>query len=89
MGHRAVDTIIERLQPKVVIPHHYYIWDMVQRQSTLQIPDTWVEARDDVVYLDSAIKTYDTASIASLSGVVHSFGEHVAFDKAKWFELGE
>ena len=73
----------------MVIPHHYYIWDMVQRGSTLQIPDTWVDAHPDVVHLPGPIQTYSRAGIEGLSGVVHTFGDHVAFDKAAWFEKGE
>ena len=47
MGHVHTAHIIEALKPRVIIPHHYYIWDVVQRQSTLQTCEAWVEAYDE------------------------------------------
>lgn len=88
MGHRAVDAIIGRLRPRVIIPHHYYIWDVVQRQSTLQTPDVWVDKRDKIVRLDGPSIGYRAEEIAKLDGVVHYFGDHVAFDKQRWFAEG-
>lgn len=88
MGHRAVDAIIERLRPRVIVPHHYYIWDMVQRQSTLQSPDVWVDKRDKTVRLDGPTIEYRAEEIAKLDGVVHYFGDYVAFDKQRWFAEG-
>lgn len=84
MGWDHVEAIIERLRPKVVVPHHYYIWDVTQRQSTLQSADPWVNERDGAVWLDSAIKTYTPEDVAGLDRKVHYFGDHVAFDKEAW-----
>ncbi len=88
IGFGAVGEIIERLDPKVIVPHHYYIWDVVQRQSTLQTPSTWLEKYDDVTLIDGPAATYSTDSIAGLNRAIHFFGDHVAFDKAAWFEKG-
>lgn len=84
MGWRHVDSIIERLRPKVIVPHHYYIWDVTQRQSTLQSADPWVNERDGAVWLESAFKTYTPEDVAELDRKVHFFGDHVAFDKQAW-----
>jgi hypothetical protein len=43
MSHAMTASIIARLKPRVVVPHHYYIWDLTQRASTLLPADGWVE----------------------------------------------
>ena len=42
MGFQHINHIIERLRPFVIIPHHYYIFDVTVRQSTLQSAEPWV-----------------------------------------------
>ena len=88
MGYERTEEIISRLKPKIVIPHHYYVWDVVQRQSTLQTPEQWLKTQRHVEYLEEPTKTYSISNIANLDRCVHYFGEHVAFDKAAWYEKG-
>ena len=87
MGHVHTAHIIERLKPRVIIPHHYYIWDVVQRQSTLQTADAWVEAYDESETLLIPTKTYNISDIDKLERVVHFFGDNVAFDKEAWLKV--
>ena len=47
MVHIRTAHIIETLKPRVISPHHYYIWDVFQRQSTFQTCEAWVEAYED------------------------------------------
>ena len=84
MGFHQVEHIIERLKPKVVVPHHYYIYDVIQRQSTLQTADAWVEEKPGAVWLDGPTKTYTPEEVSELDRVVHYFGGHVAFDAEAW-----
>ena len=84
MGFHQVEKIIERLKPKVVVPHHYYIYDVIQRQSTLQTADAWVEEKPDAVWLDGPTKTYTPEEVGALDRAVHYFGGHVAFDAEEW-----
>ncbi len=84
MSWDMVEHVIDRLEPKIIVPHHYYIYDVIQRQSTLQTADAWVEARDGAVWLDGPTNTYTPEDIADLERVVHYFGPHVAFDPAAW-----
>ena len=84
MGWAMVEKIIDRLKPKIIIPHHYYIYDVIQRASTLQTADDWVKERESAVWLDNSIKTYTPESVSSLDRVVHYFGSHVAFDTKAW-----
>ena len=86
MGHIHTAQIIDTLKPRVVIPHHYYIWDVVQRQSTLQTCQDWVEACKQKEILSTPSKLYDKKALENLDRVVHYFGDNVAFDKEKWLQ---
>ena len=89
MGFAMVEHIIETLRPRVVIPHHYYIWDVVQRQSTLQPADAWVDAREaggEARRPEPALTA--AAEIRGLDRAVHFFGDHVAFDREAWHREG-
>ncbi len=86
MGYIHTAQIIDTLKPRVVIPHHYYIWDVVQRQSTLQTCQDWVEACKQKEILSTSAKLYDKKGLENLDRVVHYFGDNVAFDKEKWLQ---
>lgn len=86
MGHIHTAQIIDTLKPRVVIPHHYYIWDVVQRQSTLQTCQDWVEACKQKEILSTSAKLYNKKGLENLDRVVHYFGDNVAFDKEKWLQ---
>ena len=81
--------IIDKLNPCVIIPHHYYIWDVVQRQSTLQTCEAWVEAYDESETFLTPTKIYNIVDVDKLDRVVHFFGDNVAFDKEKWLKEGK
>lgn len=83
LSYAMGEAVIDQLRPHVVIPHHYYIYAMNQRYSTLLPADEWVESRAHV-RLDSAVKTYTAEDIADLDRMVHFFAEHVAFDTETW-----
>lgn len=87
MGYIHVQAIMDRLNPRVVVPHHYYIWDVVQRQSTLQTAEAWIGDREDVVdRITCPTKIYRIEDLDKLEGAVHYFGEHVNFDKPAWMD---
>ena len=88
MGYVHTEAIIERLKPRVVIPHHYYIWDVLQRQSTLQPAEDWVASRKSATKMRSAKRIYRIKDLDKLDRAVHFFGDHVAFDKDAWMEAG-
>lgn len=85
MSFGSTEAIIARLKPRVVIPHHYYIWDVTQRQSTLMPADGWVKARQHRL-LDKPAQVYSRETLAKLGDgtIVDFFGDHVAFDKFAW-----
>ena len=89
MSFKSTDQIIQRLKPRIVVPHHYYIWDVVQRGATLMPADDWVQARPHRI-VGAPRQTYSPSSLADLPQptTVDFFGDHVAFDKLAWRKAG-
>jgi len=89
LSHDNVDAIIDRLQPKITVPHHYYIWDVIQRQSTLMPVSNWLERHSaQVSSMDSAIFTVDADWHQQKGHRIVFFGDHVAFDSDLWRKSG-
>ena len=88
MGFWMVEHIIDTLRPHVVIPHHYYIWDVLQRQSTLQSAELWAASRDKLLRIDAPRRIYSQKDIKQLDREVHFFGDNVAFDTQSWLASG-
>ena len=86
MGFPHTAEIIDRLKPAIVVPHHYYVWDLVQRQSTLLPAEPWISRQPHVRRLETATTHYDKATLPAETPTVDYFGDHVAFDKAVWHE---
>jgi L-ascorbate metabolism protein UlaG (beta-lactamase superfamily) len=85
MGYSAIESVIERLRPKIVVPHHYYIWNVVQRQSTLQPADDWVAKQVTVIFAEeSKVSLIPKGLVDYRPGSVIYFGQHVAFDAVAW-----
>ena len=78
------EEIIQRLSPSVIIPHHYYIFDVTVRQSTLQSADRWLSAQGNVVRLTSPSANYHPKDLIHVKKRIDFFDGHVAFDKKKW-----
>ena len=89
MGFHQTQSIIATLKPKVVVPHHYYIFDITVRQSTLQPAAPWVTRQgENARWLDEPTAIYTAETIAGLDSRVDFFGGHVAFDKSRWLKQG-
>ena len=78
------EEIIQRLSPSVIIPHHYYIFDVTVRQSTLQPADRWLSTQSNVVRLTSPSANYHPKDLIHAKNRIDFFDGHVAFDKKKW-----
>lgn len=83
MGYGMVESVIERLKPKIVIPHHYFIVEVTQRQSTLLPADKWLATQSNVRKLPAPEIAYLPGALPETTEV-HSFGEHVCFDTEVW-----
>ena len=76
----------DRLAPRVVVPHHYYIWDVVSRSSTLLPAEPWVNRQAHARWIDGPATKYNVESLPVETPTIDYFGDHVAFDKARWHE---
>jgi L-ascorbate metabolism protein UlaG (beta-lactamase superfamily) len=76
-----VAQIAARLRAKIVVPHHYAIWDLTTRGSTLLPPDGWMEAQSDRRHLTQGTVSLHPSYVRDQAGLAMCFGEHVAFDK--------
>lgn len=89
LSHVMVDSIMERLKPAITVPHHYYIWDIVQRQSTLMPVTDWLDRHSDQVrHVGAASLVLDSGTLDSRKPEIAFFDGHVAFDKNRWMEKG-
>ena len=78
------EEIIERLSPSIIIPHHYYIFDVTVRQSTLQPADGWLNTQENVVRLTNPSVSYHPKDLTNIKRRIDFFDGHVAFNKKKW-----
>jgi L-ascorbate metabolism protein UlaG (beta-lactamase superfamily) len=81
LSYAQVDTVISRLSPKIVVPHHYYIWDVTTRGSTLLPADAWVKSRPNARWADSGAVELVADDVKTGPPGVLYFAEHVAFQK--------
>jgi hypothetical protein len=64
-----------------VVPHHYGIWDVTTRGSTLLPPDSWVNGRADAIWTESGSVRLTQSFVKQQSNRAFCFGEHVGFEK--------
>ncbi len=83
MGYAMSEAIISRLKPKIVVPHHYYTWHIVQRGSTLLPATKWLAGQERVRNLTAFETIYSTSNLPADTTVDH-FGDNVAFDVERW-----
>ena len=83
MGNPMVARVIDRVGPRVVVPHHYYTWNVVQRQSTLLPVEGWLETQPVVRRLEGAETEYTPETLPA-ERTVDYFGDHIAFDVDAW-----
>jgi len=83
MSYAMTNEIIARMAPRVVVPHHYYVWNVVQRQSTLLPVTKWLATQTQVQELSSAEVEYAPSSLPTALTIDY-FGNHVAFDVEAW-----
>lgn len=83
LGFERVAEIVARLAPKIVVPHHYYTWNIVQRQSTLLPAEGWLTDQPNVRQLDTSTVAYVPTDLPQETRV-DCFGDHVAFDVRDW-----
>ena len=88
LSYEQVAAITERLRPRIVVPHHYYVWDITTRGSTLLPPDAWMAKQPNTLWVKGGEICLTLAEVRGQSGLALCFGEDVAFDKAAARGLG-
>lgn len=88
MSYAQVEEVAARLKAHLVVPHHYGIWDVTMRASTLLPPDEWVNGRPGSLWTDGGAVRLDAAAVKAHQNVALCFGPHVAFDKAALLAKG-
>ncbi len=81
LSYEQVDRVAERLGARLVVPHHYHIWDVTTRGSTLLPPNGWVDANPDPWWAGEGAVWLDPEEIRRSSRRPLCFGENVAFRK--------
>ncbi|WP_454627418.1 MBL fold metallo-hydrolase [Bradyrhizobium cenepequi] len=81
LSDTQVDEVAERLKARLIVPHHYGIWDLTTRGSTLLPPDAWVNGRKDSIWADSGSVRLTPTFVKRQNNRALCFGEHVAFEK--------
>lgn len=80
LSYEQIERVAERLKAKIVVPHHYFVWNITHRGSTLLPPDEWMGGRPNARWLDAGEIALDPDWVRSQSGLAMCFGGNVAFD---------
>ena len=80
LSDAQADAVVTRLSPSLIVPHHYGLWNVTTRGSTMLPADRWVDAHPDPIRTDSGSVRLARNFVRSQSGRVLYFGEHVAFN---------
>lgn len=80
LGYEQVESIRARLRPGVIVPHHYFIWNVTHRASTLGPPDEWMGGQARRQWVQSGEVALPADWVKQQDGLALCFGEHVCFD---------
>lgn len=89
LSYKQVDSIQERLGARIVVPHHYFVWNVTHRASTLLPPDEWMAAQANSLWTDAGEVTLEADFVHSQDRLSLCFGEKVAFDPTAQLEKRE
>ncbi len=73
------DEVLKRLNPRVCIPHHYFVRKVNRVISTLKDADSWVTAQKDFEYTNSSKIVLDGNKISRFDKKIIYFKDNVAF----------
>ena len=80
LSNAQADEVAARLNARLIVPHHYAIWNVTTRASTLLPPDEWVNGREKSIWTEKGAVMLDPAFVKEQKGRILFFGEHVAFE---------
>jgi len=76
LSYQMGNAIVERLQPKIVIPTHYLNETTSYTLTTLQTADAWVKSQKSYKMLDGPNLPLDAGEIAGMDREFLYFGHH-------------
>ncbi|QUS35284.1 MBL fold metallo-hydrolase [Falsirhodobacter algicola] len=79
LSDAQADEVARRLKAKVIVPHHYGIWNLTARASTMLPCDAWVDAHPNAIRTESGTYAFRRDFVMAQSGRVVHFGDHLAF----------
>ena len=82
LSYAQADAVAAKLDARLIVPHHYGIWDVTTRGSTLLPPDDWVNGRAGSIWTENGSFRLDPEFVKQQRNRIVCFGGHVAFDKA-------
>ena len=83
LGYEHVATVRDRLKPHITVPHHYFVWNITHRASTLLPPNDWMETSENARFTDSGEIALTAEQVKSEDNLALCFGEKVAFDPSE------
>ena len=81
LSNDQADAVAARLGARIIVPHHYFAWDILTRGSNLLPPDDWVNARPNHRWVSGGSVRLDRESLPAEPGLVLCFGGDVAYTK--------
>ncbi len=69
LNYEEVDSLVRRLEPKVVIPMHYHIPGLMADDTGLEPPEGWLHTQPTVKRLDGPTVEFNTQSLPSQTEV--------------------
>lgn len=82
LSYDQIAAVRARLKPRITIPHHYFVWNVTHRASTLLPPDDWMARHPNARFTQSGEITLNVEEVRCQSDLALCFGTHVAFDPA-------
>lgn len=83
LSYEQVVAVRERLQPRITVPHHYFVWNITHRASTLLPPDEWMSSEPNARFTETGEITLTTEQVKTEENLALCFGEKVAFDPSE------
>ncbi|MBO6815860.1 MAG: MBL fold metallo-hydrolase [Rhizobiaceae bacterium] len=80
LGYEQAADIRQKLSAKVVVPHHYFIWNVTHRASTLGPPDEWMGLQSNTKWAETGEVSLSADWVRKQKDLSFCFGENVAFE---------
>lgn len=83
LSYDQIAQVRARLKPRITIPHHYFVWNITHRASTLLPPDDWMGQHRNAQFTQAGEVTLAAEYVKAQEDLALCFGTQVAFDPAK------